>query len=121
MGEMKVEHVLLFLVGAFLVYHMMGKCRRVEGITCGHPDPCCATGSEAQSLNSCSDARDLIDCARSYATGNTADGKGEECMWQTPKGWKHPSFDPKNPDDRPDPKTFPGKCTSNRTCTIIPH
>ena len=31
MGEMKVEHVLLFLVGAFLVYHMMGKCRRVEG------------------------------------------------------------------------------------------
>ena len=27
----KVEHVLLFLVGAFLVYHMMGKCRRVEG------------------------------------------------------------------------------------------
>ena len=26
MGEMKVEHVLLFLVGAFLVYHMMGKC-----------------------------------------------------------------------------------------------
>lgn len=30
MGEMKVEHVLLFLVGAFLVYHMMGKCRRVE-------------------------------------------------------------------------------------------
>ena len=32
MGEMKVEHVLLFLVGAFLVYHMMGKCGRVEGI-----------------------------------------------------------------------------------------
>lgn len=31
MGEMKVEHVLLFLVGAFLVYHMMGKCGRVEG------------------------------------------------------------------------------------------
>ena len=30
MGEMKVEHVLLFLVGAFLVYHMMGKCR--EGL-----------------------------------------------------------------------------------------
>ena len=120
MREMKVEHVLLFLIGAFLVYHMMGKCRRVEGITCGHPDPCCATGSEAQSLNSCSDARDLIDCARSYATGNTADGKGEECMWQTPKGWK-PSFDLKNPDDRPDPKTFPGKCISNRTCTIIPH
>jgi hypothetical protein len=32
MGEMKVEHVLLFLVGAFLVYHMMEGCRRVEGI-----------------------------------------------------------------------------------------
>ena len=32
MGEMKVEHVLLFLVGAFLVYHMMGKCGRVEGL-----------------------------------------------------------------------------------------
>lgn len=32
MGEMKVEHVLLFLVGAFLVYHMMGKCRSVEGL-----------------------------------------------------------------------------------------
>jgi hypothetical protein len=34
MGEMKVEHVLLFLVGAFLVYHMMGNCgcKRVEGI-----------------------------------------------------------------------------------------
>ena len=31
MSEMKVEHVLLFLVGAFLVYHMMGKCGRVEG------------------------------------------------------------------------------------------
>jgi len=30
---MKVEHVLLFLVGAFLVYHMMGGCgcNRVEG------------------------------------------------------------------------------------------
>lgn len=33
MGEMNVEHVLLFLVGAFLVYHMMGKCGRVEGAT----------------------------------------------------------------------------------------
>ena len=33
MGEMKVEHVLLFLVGAFLVYHMMGKCRCKEGIS----------------------------------------------------------------------------------------
>ena len=32
MGEIKIEHVLLFLVGAFLVYHMMGKCGRVEGI-----------------------------------------------------------------------------------------
>jgi hypothetical protein len=33
MGEMKVEHVLLFLVCAFLVYHMMGGCgcNRVEG------------------------------------------------------------------------------------------
>jgi len=36
MGEMKVEHVLLFLVGAFLVYHMMGRCGMVEGIqSCG--------------------------------------------------------------------------------------
>ena len=36
MGEMKVEHVLLFLVGAFLAYHMMGNCgcKRVEGFTC---------------------------------------------------------------------------------------
>ena len=33
MGEMKVEHVLLFLVGAFLVYHMMGKCGCKEGIS----------------------------------------------------------------------------------------
>ena len=32
MGEMKVEHVLLFLVGAFLVYHMMKGCGRVEGM-----------------------------------------------------------------------------------------
>ena len=34
MGEMKVEHVLLFLVGAFLVYHMMKGCgcNKVEGI-----------------------------------------------------------------------------------------
>ena len=38
MGEMKVEHVLLFLVGAFLVYHMMGKCGRIEGITCNGND-----------------------------------------------------------------------------------
>ena len=29
---MKVEHVLLFLVGAFLVYHMMKGCGRVEGM-----------------------------------------------------------------------------------------
>ena len=36
MGEMKVEHVLLFLVGAFLLYHMMGKCRSFEGYT----NPC---------------------------------------------------------------------------------
>jgi len=36
MGEMKVEHVLLFLVGAFLAYHMMGNCgcKRVEGFKC---------------------------------------------------------------------------------------
>ena len=34
MGEMKVEHVLLFLVGAFLVYHMMKGCgcNKVEGM-----------------------------------------------------------------------------------------
>ena len=29
MGEMKVEHVLLFLVGAFLIYHMV----KIEGIS----------------------------------------------------------------------------------------
>ena len=34
MGEMKIEHVLLFLVGAFLVYHMMKGCgcNKVEGM-----------------------------------------------------------------------------------------
>ncbi len=34
MGEMKVEHVLLFLVGAFLVYHMMKGCgcNKIEGM-----------------------------------------------------------------------------------------
>jgi hypothetical protein len=34
MGEIKIEHVLLFLVGAFLAYHMMGNCgcKRVEGL-----------------------------------------------------------------------------------------
>jgi hypothetical protein len=33
MGEMKIEHVLLFLVGAFLVYHMMKDCGcNVEGL-----------------------------------------------------------------------------------------
>jgi len=39
MGEMKVEHVLLFLVGAFLAYHIMGNCgcKRVEGFKCGYP------------------------------------------------------------------------------------
>jgi hypothetical protein len=31
MGEMKVEHVLLFLVGSFLVYHMMKGCGCKEG------------------------------------------------------------------------------------------
>ena len=31
MGEMNVEHVLLFLVGAFLVYHMMKGCGCKEG------------------------------------------------------------------------------------------
>ena len=32
--NLTVEHVLLFLVGAFLVYHMMGKCgcNRIEGL-----------------------------------------------------------------------------------------
>ena len=48
MGEMKVEHVLLFLVGAFLVYHMMRGCgcNKVEGIS--DPDlpgrDCTSTG-----------------------------------------------------------------------------
>ena len=41
MGEIKIEHVLLFLVGAFLAYHMMGNCgcKRVEGLfeECGTP------------------------------------------------------------------------------------
>ena len=32
---MKVEHVLLFLIGAFLVYHMMGKCGCKEGFGLG--------------------------------------------------------------------------------------
>ena len=35
MGEMKVEHILLFLVGAFLAYHMMKgcECNKVEGMS----------------------------------------------------------------------------------------
>lgn len=33
MGEMNVEHVLLFLVGAFFSISYDGKCRRVEGAT----------------------------------------------------------------------------------------
>ena len=33
MGEIKIAHVLLFLVGAFLAYHMMDNCGRVEGAT----------------------------------------------------------------------------------------
>lgn len=31
--NLSVEHILLFLICAFLAYHMMGKCRRVEGAT----------------------------------------------------------------------------------------
>ena len=38
--NLSVEHVLLFLVGAFLAYHMMGNCgcKRVEGYSCGYPE-----------------------------------------------------------------------------------
>ena len=32
MGEMKVEHVLLFLVGVFLVYHMMVNVEGLGGL-----------------------------------------------------------------------------------------
>ena len=54
MGEMKVEHVLLFLVGAFLVYHMMGKCRRIEGLVVG-ASPKCLGDAQAGWDEQCAD------------------------------------------------------------------
>jgi len=60
MGEMKVEHVLLFLVGAFLVYHMMKGCGRVEGISqcsnCTNPFASCLISGV------CRGARGAADC-----------------------------------------------------------
>ena len=50
---MKVEHVLLFLVGAFLVYHMMGDCgcKRVEGFPCDVGRVGCNCHKDAECLS----------------------------------------------------------------------
>jgi len=52
---MKVEHVLLFLVGAFLVYHMMEGCRRVEGIT-----PITPSQARTMTIDECYEALERI-------------------------------------------------------------
>ena len=71
MGEIKVEHALLFLVGVFLAYHMMCKYRLVGGSLAEGHDPCegtytpdCKTESvdgdiskisKTEALSTCSD------------------------------------------------------------------
>lgn len=34
-GELKIEHVLLFVIAAFLLYHLMGSCRCRDGFSVG--------------------------------------------------------------------------------------
>lgn len=64
---MKVEHVLLFLVGAFLVYHMICNCGRVEGLSCGRTsvDEFMGTGSAGYG-RTCADVRSENDCIGLY-------------------------------------------------------
>ena len=76
MGEMNVEHVLLFLVGAFLVYHMMGKCRRVEGATTQNDD-CKFFGSSPFCFGKCPTGwREVSDSMGGYYPGRD----GARCL-----------------------------------------
>ena len=100
MGEMKIEHVLLFLVGAFLVYHMMGKCGRVEGMqdcsnctnpfaSCLMPSGVCAAAATAGICNNkggtwCSDH---VDTSGGHMTECNPHWSREECL-----GPKDPHF-----------------------------
>ena len=98
MGEMKVEHVLLFLVGAFLVYHMMGKCRRVEGVAINPNDcimepgdpPCCVGLDKSSFFGSpCYDVKTADNCRNTYDAGeNPFSDKGKQCQWK--EGSCHP-------------------------------
>jgi len=92
MGEMKVEHVLLFLVGAFLVYHMMGKCRRVEGLaTCrgvgyahsfpGHGEPDCSDQYGGDDLSDLYTYDAFVPCG--FMDWTTCKAKtGTQCRWE---------------------------------------
>lgn len=88
MGEMKVEHVLLFLVGAFLVYHMMGKCRIVEGGLFGPGYRNCEQESRYSSVNDtglgmrkCSEYSDEDSCNLAYQEGGWLGTENILCEW----------------------------------------
>ena len=74
---MKVEHVLLFLVGAFLVYHMMGRCGRVEGLT-----PPCTGKSNAGWDENCYD----------FGQDQNVMNKNDTQKWCGDNFWKYGTF-----------------------------
>jgi hypothetical protein len=98
MGEIKVEHVLLFLVGAFLVYHMMGKCGRVEGLDC----PTKKGGGGELVLTGCKD--------KAYATKGGAD-------FNCKKFWEYHVLSDNKVCDGPAKKVGNSwRCTANSEC-----
>lgn len=89
MGEIKVEHVLGFLVGAFLVHHMIGKCRIVEGSLLSPGYNNCAQQNRRVAMKGDSDTKDCSDytdeneCNGAYQEGSVIfmGAKNSLCTW----------------------------------------
>jgi hypothetical protein len=87
MDEMKVEHVLLFLVGAFLVYHMMGKCRRVEnfGLTDKGYPRCDQMRRYSPTRKKCSEIP-KGDCEKTFQPDSWVGAEQILCQWDEGRG-----------------------------------
>ena len=99
MREMKIEHVLLFLVGVFLVYHMMKGCGCKEGwmVSVGSPtDEHCVLKESHQESITDNKVRQQVAMAAKCASANDLPGnvlKGKLCQGSRYTG-NRPTTDP---------------------------
>ena len=76
--DLSVEHILLFVILVFLLYHLLGNCRYIEGFDCMHTKSLADKEFLVLSCSNTNDRLNLIELADKWCSQWSGMADGEE-------------------------------------------